>query len=192
MVWKCEKPRCFRILTNISRPHGLHYFANAKAWMTTEIVKEVLSMLDEKMIAEGRKILLFLDNAPSHPNILQESLKNIKLEFLPKNTTSRLHPSDANIIENFKHKYRNLLIRYILGRIDTGNWSASKVIKDVASWKPLNGYKHHGLRWLRTQSRTILRSAGSVSLMLWLIKWLTMNLIIFCKNFGPTQQSKNF
>ena len=101
--------------------------------MTTEIVKEVLSMLDEKMIAEGRKILLFLDNARSHPNILQESLKNIKLEFLPKNTTSRLHPSDANIIENFKHKYRNLLIRYILGRIDTGNWSASKVIKDVAS-----------------------------------------------------------
>ena len=118
--------------------------------MTTEIVKEVLSMLDEKMIAEGRKILLFLDNAPSHLNILQESLKNIKLEFLPKNTTSRLHPSDANIIENFKHKYRNLLIRYILGRIDTGNWSASKVIKDVAILK--------AIEWIQTSWAEVIEN----------------------------------
>ena len=53
------------------------------------------------MIAEGRIVLLFLDNAPSHPKILQEGLKNIKLEFLPNNTTSRLQPCDAGIIKNF-------------------------------------------------------------------------------------------
>ena len=96
-----QKPRCFKNLTKISHPHGVHYFANAKAWMTTEITQEVLRMLDKKMITEGRKILLFLDNAPSYPNILQEGLKKIKLEFLPKNTTSRLQPCDAGIIKNF-------------------------------------------------------------------------------------------
>ena len=42
------------------------------------------------MIAEGRNDLLFLDNAPSHLDILQEGLKNIQLKFLPKNTTSKL------------------------------------------------------------------------------------------------------
>ena len=56
------------------------------------------------MIDEGRNVLLFLENALSHPNILQEG-KNIKLEFLPKNNTSRLQPCDAEIIKNFEHKY---------------------------------------------------------------------------------------
>ena len=42
-------------------------------------------MLDKKMIAEGRKILLLLDNTPFYSDILQEGLKNIKKEFLPTN-----------------------------------------------------------------------------------------------------------
>ena len=83
VVWRSKKPRCFKKLKNIYRSHGVHYFANAKAWMTTEIMQEVLKMLEKKkMIAEGGNILLFLDNAPSHPGILQEGLKNTKLEFL--------------------------------------------------------------------------------------------------------------
>ena len=61
--------------------------------MTTEIMEEVLQMLDKKMIADGRNVLLFLDNAPSQADILQEGLKDIKLEFLPINTTSRCSPA---------------------------------------------------------------------------------------------------
>ena len=82
-------------------------------------MQEFLKILDKKMIAEGRNVLLFLYSAPSHPDILQEGLKNIKLEFLLKNTKSRLQPYDAGIIKNFKHKYRKLLVRYILARIDS-------------------------------------------------------------------------
>ena len=70
--------------------------------MTTEIMQEVLNMLDKKMIAKGRNVFLFLYNAPSHPDILQEGLKNIKLEFLLKNTKSRLQPCDAGIIKILK------------------------------------------------------------------------------------------
>ena len=97
-------------------------------------------MLDKKMITEGRKILLFLDNAPSYPNILQEGLKKIKLEFLPKNTTSRLQPCDAGIIKNFQHKYRKLLIRYILTGIATSNdVTILKVIEWIqTSWAEVN------------------------------------------------------
>ena len=32
VVWRSRKSHCFKILTNISRPHGVHYFQNAKAW----------------------------------------------------------------------------------------------------------------------------------------------------------------
>ena len=108
--------------------------SNAKAWMATEIMQEVLRIGDKKMIAEGRNLLLFLDNAPYHPDILQEGLKNIKLEFLPKNTTTRLQPCDAGIIKNFKHEYRKLLIRYILARIDSVNRTATEIIKDVTTY----------------------------------------------------------
>ena len=55
--------------------------------MTTKRMEEVLRMLDKKMIAGGRKVLLFLDIAASHPNILQEGLKTYSWNFL-KNTTS--------------------------------------------------------------------------------------------------------
>ena len=55
------------------------------------------------------RFLLFLDNAPSHIDILQVGLRNIRLAFLSKNTIY------------IKHKYRKLLIRYILPCIDTAN-----------------------------------------------------------------------
>ena len=126
-----QKPRCFKKLKNIHRPYGANYFANAKAWMTTEIIQEVLKMLDKKMIADGRNVFLYLDNAPSHPDILQEGLQNIKVEFLSKNTTSRLQLCDAGINKNFKHKYRKLLIHYILARIDSVIRTATEIIKDV-------------------------------------------------------------
>jgi hypothetical protein len=49
---------------------------------------------------EKRKFLLFVDNATSHPKDLK--LKNIKIVFLPPNTTSIRQPLDQDIIKNFK------------------------------------------------------------------------------------------
>ena len=85
--------------------------------MTTELMQEILKMLDKKMITEDRNVLLFLDNAPCHPDTLQNGLKNIKLEYFPKNTTSRLQPCDAGIIRSFKQKNRKRLVRFIVARI---------------------------------------------------------------------------
>ena len=87
VVWRSKNSPWFRNLTSISHTHGVSYFSNAKAWMTTRRMEEVLRMLDKKMIAGGRKVLLFLDIATSHPNILQEGLKTYSWNFL-KNTTS--------------------------------------------------------------------------------------------------------
>ena len=95
-------------------------------------------MLDKKMITEDRNVLLFLDNAPCHPDTLQNGLKNIKLEYFPKNTTSRLQPCDAGIIRSFKQKYRKRLVRFIVARIDMGDQSASKIIEDVTILKVIS------------------------------------------------------
>ena len=80
----------------------MQYFHGKKAWMTTKIMIQVLTALDRKLDVEKRKVLPFLDNAPSHPETLQRNLKNIKLVFLPKNTTSQLQYCDSGIIRNFK------------------------------------------------------------------------------------------
>ncbi|CEP09176.1 hypothetical protein [Parasitella parasitica] len=61
---------------------------------------------NSQMIREGRNVLLLLDNAPVHDSSF--ILSNVKLLFLPPNTTSHTQPLDAGIIANFKNHYRNL------------------------------------------------------------------------------------
>ncbi|KRZ07040.1 Tigger transposable element-derived protein 6 [Trichinella zimbabwensis] len=55
--------------------------------MTAEIFVEWLKVVNAAMRQQHRKILLLLDNAPSHLNV---ELSNVKLEFLPAKSTSCL------------------------------------------------------------------------------------------------------
>ena len=90
---------------------------------------------------------MFWDNATCHPETAQAGLKNIKLVFLPKNTTSRLQPLDAGIIRNFKHKYRKLLVRYVVSQIDDGK-TASQIIEEVHVLKAIT--------WLQTAWKSVV------------------------------------
>ena len=58
------------------------------------------------MKREDCHIIPFLDNAPCHPNALIDRFSNIKVAFLPKNTTSRTQPLDAGIIKLWKVKIK--------------------------------------------------------------------------------------
>ena len=75
IIWKSKKPRCFRNMKNndLSRPLGVYYFSNKKAWMNGEIMSKVLKRHDRKMKLQNQNVLLFLDNATSH----QESIQNL-------------------------------------------------------------------------------------------------------------------
>ena len=55
---------------------------------------------------------------------------NIKIVFLPKNTTSRLQPLDAGIIQSFKTKSRKKLMRYVIARIND-DLTASEIAKGI-------------------------------------------------------------
>ena len=86
------------------------YFADSKSWMQVEIMEKVLETMNRQMVKEERNVILFLDNATLHPTSLVDKFSNIKVVFLPKNTTSRLQPLDAGIIQSFKSK----LMRYVI------------------------------------------------------------------------------
>ncbi|XP_025409934.1 tigger transposable element-derived protein 6-like [Sipha flava] len=114
IIGKSLKPRFFKSV-NVSTL-GVNWKANRKAWMNRDLMTDWLMCFNRKMEMENRKIILFLDNASSHPDTL--NLKNIKLIFLPPNTTSICQPLDQGIIKNFKVHYRQRLFRHILSRVD--------------------------------------------------------------------------
>ena len=87
------KSRCFKSIDARTLPVTWEH--NKKAWMTSEIYQRWLQNFDSKMRRQNRQVLLLLDNAPSHPK--DKNVTNVKLMFLPANTTSMLQPVDQGI-----------------------------------------------------------------------------------------------
>ena len=123
-------PRCLKNVKDKRRPCGSYYYANKKARVDSELMEEILRTLYRKCAAEERKILLFIDNAPSHPESFSDCFSHVQFVFLPKNTTSKLQPFDAAIIKNFKVFYPKQLLQHVLARIKPGS-KASDVISSV-------------------------------------------------------------
>uniref|UniRef100_H3AEI1 HTH CENPB-type domain-containing protein n=1 Tax=Latimeria chalumnae TaxID=7897 RepID=H3AEI1_LATCH len=120
-IGKSRQPHCFHHTNMKSLP--IEYKNSKKAWMTGDLFKDwffnsfVPSMrhhLYSKRLPE--KAVLLLDNCPAHPPA--ESLKtsdgNIKVFYLPKNTTSKIQPLNQGIIVNFKKAYRKGLVKELV------------------------------------------------------------------------------
>ena len=123
VIGRSAKPRCFR--KNDILP--VIYRNNKKAWMTAKMFTEWLNKLNNKMIREKQNILLFVDNCSGHPHLV---LSNIKLVFLPPNTTSHLQPCDAGIIQTVKLHYRKRFMRHVLSEMDEVD-TASELVKTI-------------------------------------------------------------
>ena len=154
VIGKAAKPRCFKGLRNLKKPHGIPYHSNTKAWMNNEIMTALLATLNRRLLRTGRKILLLIDNVSSHDPALQEKFSNIKVVFLPINTTSKLQPLDAGIIKNFKCHYRKLLLSHVLSQIDGNDFSASEIIKSVNVLTAIRWIKE---AWDKVKPETIRR-----------------------------------
>ncbi|GFQ79703.1 tigger transposable element-derived protein 6 [Trichonephila clavata] len=68
------------------------------------------------MRREKRRILLFLDNCTVHNNA--PPLSNVKLQFFPPNSTSRLQPLDQGIIHNFNTFYQREVVKSVLDNLE--------------------------------------------------------------------------
>ncbi|KAG0441503.1 Tigger transposable element-derived protein 6 [Dictyocoela muelleri] len=113
VIGKFNKPRCFK---NFKYNDMINYEFNNSAWMTSEIFTQWLFNLSNEMERQKRKILLILDNCPSHK--VSKTLKNIELVYLPKNATSIFQPLDCKIIRSFKSKYYKNQLSDVLIKLD--------------------------------------------------------------------------
>lgn len=154
IIGKRASPRCFK---NIRRP-PLPYYSNKKAWMTSSIWMEILGNFDKKLKLQKRNILLFVDNVACH-KLLDTNLTNIKVVFLPPNTSCLIQPLDQGIIKNAKIHYRQLLLREQIVAIDNGQ-SLIDFVKSVTLLKAIHWLQN---AWSKVKPETIkncFRKAG--------------------------------
>jgi len=104
IIGKSAKPRCFKNINIYNLPMVYRY--NSKAWMLLTLFQEWLQEFDLQISRKhrGQRVLLLLDNCPSH-KIRGLVLQNVDVHFLPPNTTSKIQPMDAGIIMAFKKNY---------------------------------------------------------------------------------------
>ena len=126
------------------------YYSQKKAWMTGDIV---LTAFNNKLRVQKRSVLLLLDNAGCHPEDIEGKFSNIKIVFLPANTTSKLQPLDLGIICHFKSHYRRLLLRYVITKIDSTS-CASEVVKCI---DVLTAIRWVALAWKEVKPSTIVK-----------------------------------
>ena len=130
VIWRSKKPRCFQLASMPDKLAEVSYIDDSKSWMQVEIMEKTLDTLNFQIRKERRKVILSLDNATVHPTSLTDIYINIKIVFLPRNTTSSLQPFDAGIIQSFKTKYRKKLMRNVIARINDDLF-ASEIEKSI-------------------------------------------------------------
>jgi hypothetical protein len=149
-IGKFKNPRCFKK----SRP-PLPYYSSANAWMTGWIWSNILQKFDQEL--GNRKILLFADNASCHK--INETLKNIKIIFMPPNTTSLIQPLDQGIIRTVKVHYRTQVMRRMLQAVDNGT-SIIDYAKSIDILKALHMLKRAWFLVSPTTIKNCFRKAG--------------------------------
>jgi DDE superfamily endonuclease len=111
-IGHAAKPRCFKKKSGDKL--GFFYLHNKTAWMTGIFFEIFLRRLNAHV---NRKVLLIIDNAPSH--IWNESeFPNLQILSLPPNTTSKLQPLDAGIIASFKRHYRRYQLEHAIDLLE--------------------------------------------------------------------------
>ncbi|XP_057310642.1 tigger transposable element-derived protein 6-like [Hydractinia symbiolongicarpus] len=94
------------------------YRAQKKSWMDSSLFEEWVREINAMFLKEGRKIVLIIDNCPAHPDV--GGLSNIKLIFLPPNTTSVSQPMDQGVIRCLKSLYRQKLVNMMIQNLEKG------------------------------------------------------------------------
>jgi transposase len=149
IIGKSKNPRAFRE-QDMSKLK-VKYTNSAKAWMMNPIFNQYLKELDEYFKRKGRKIVLFLDNAPVHIVDEATNLTNVELRYFPPNLTSVLQPLDAGIIRSLKALSRKFEVLSILDNIND-SLHASNLVRKLTI---LDAIKFIDKSWSMVKAETI-------------------------------------
>lgn len=125
LIGKSKKPRCFKNIKNLP----VTYTAQKSAWMDSKLFLDWFENDFIKNVKKWRndnhktgKVLLLLDNAPSHPSaeVLNSIDPDFQVMYFPPNVTSLIQPMDQGVIEKFKRMYRKQMLRRLLLNEGTG------------------------------------------------------------------------
>lgn len=131
VIGKAKCPAILKRYNLTTKDLPVDYYHNTKGWMTGPIFHEWLSKWNLKLVRQQRKILLLIDNAPSH---IVQDYSNIRVQFLPPNTTSKLQPLNQGIIRSVKCSYRRMLAELYLQGIENKE-DAKQIIKQKFNFK---------------------------------------------------------
>ncbi|KAG6550333.1 hypothetical protein Mapa_008296 [Marchantia paleacea] len=151
VVYKTKQPRCF---AGWNPDTLVHYHHNNHARMTNTVFVDWVRKVNRDMAKQRRRILILLDNAPSHDIPGHEKvrihtfqtiqLSSVTLLFFPPRTTSAVQPLDAGCIEAFKMHYRKHLLTWSLDDLESGQPGNSGAharnlasVKDAIIWAVL-------------------------------------------------------
>ena len=163
VIGKSLNPRCLARVAQLPVP----YFSNRNAWMTGEIWNKIIMAFDAQIEKENhikhqtRKVLLFADNATCHKITCR--LNNIKIEFLPPNTTSLIQPLDQGIIQNTKVHYRRLITRRLLDCVGNGK-SVTDFVKSITLLDAMHMLKRAWWLVTPTTIQNCFKKAGFLNL----------------------------
>jgi hypothetical protein len=151
LIYQSENPRALKGLSKSQLP--VHWRSNNKAWMTASMFQnwfETCALPEIKDYCAKQnlsfKALILVDNAPGHPVYLDNISDNVKVMFLPPNTTSIIQPMDQGVISTFKSYYLRRILKLLLSEIDGQEkstmlefWKKFNILKAVKiiadSWK---------------------------------------------------------
>jgi len=80
----------------------------------------------------GKQCSIFMDNALGHPKVV--CMKNVKVIFLPSNTTTQLQLLDQGIIQMFKQHHRKCTLHAIIAEKDDETKIKSLSVFDAVQW----------------------------------------------------------
>ncbi len=110
LIYRTMNPRALKGCNKQTLP--VIWWSNSKAWVTKVMFEDWFTSHfcpeAEKYCQNNNlafKVLLILDNAPGHPTTLSDLNSNVKVIFLPPNTTSLIQPMDQGTISAFKAYY---------------------------------------------------------------------------------------
>lgn len=139
IIGKSKNPRALKNVNRASLP--VVYEHQKRGWMEGTIFKNWFFknfVPDVKMYLKKnnlpQKAILFLDNAPSHPDEEELVSGDIKVKFLPPNVTALLQPMDQGVLENIKRVYRRKLLSKMIeeeGELNVISLLKSVNVKDV-------------------------------------------------------------